>query len=269
MTSPRISADLVRWLLLIWFAFPALVFAQVSEEDDLETMTSSEKAAHQPKAPDLAQVAKLIVQKTNEFRRDEGLENVQPNQELTETAKYFADYMAKTDRYGHQADGKRPSERAKQHGYEYCLVAENIAYQFSSAGFAAEELGVNFFDGWKSSPPHRKNMLNSAVTETGVAVAQSEQTGYFYGVQMFGRPKALQIEFQVANRADVDVEYRLGDRTFTLRPRFTRTHIRCRPTELTLQPQDKSQLQRNTVLPNDDDRFVITGAADQLTIHRE
>ena len=41
------------------------------------------------------------------------------------------------------------------------------------------------------------------VTETGVAVARSEKTGYYYGVQMFGRPKSAAVVFKVENRAGV------------------------------------------------------------------
>lgn len=36
--------------------------------------------------------------------------------------------MAKTGKYGHAADGRKPAERAAAHGYEYCIVRENIAY---------------------------------------------------------------------------------------------------------------------------------------------
>ena len=112
-------------------------------------------------------------------------------------------------------------------------------------------------------------MLESAVTETGVAVAQSDQTGYFYGVQMFGRPKSKQIEFQVANRAGVEFEYRLGDRTFTLGPRFTRTHLRCRPTELTFQWGDEAKQPAKTVQPTDGDKFIITGEEGKLSVQKE
>jgi hypothetical protein len=197
------------------------------------------------------------------------LEAVEPDPKLTQTAQYFADFMAKTDRYGHTADGKRPSQRATEHGYEYCLIAENIAYQFSTVGFGDEELADKFFEGWKESPPHRKNMLNSAATETGVAVAQSDQTGYFYGVQMFGRPKSAQIEFQIANRAAVELSYRLGDRTFMLRPQFTRTHLRCRPMELTFAWDDEAEKKSKAMQPKDGDKFIVTGEPGEWSVRRE
>jgi uncharacterized protein YkwD len=42
-------------------------------------------------------------------------------------------------------------------------------------------------EGWKRSPGHRRNLLAREATQTGVAVARSDQ-GYYYAVQLFGRP---------------------------------------------------------------------------------
>ena len=96
------------------------------------------------------------------------------NPDLTDAARDFAAYMARTSRYGHTADGSRPADRAASHGYEYCVIAENIAYAFNSDGYTTEELGKTFVEGWKHSPGHRRNMLDPDVAETGVAVARSE-----------------------------------------------------------------------------------------------
>ena len=97
-----------------------------------------------------------------------------PDENLAKTARYFADYMARTDNYGHTADGRQPSARATEHGYDYCVVAENIAYQFSSTSFETGELVDGFVEGWKQSPGHRKNILDDTVIDTGVAVAYSD-----------------------------------------------------------------------------------------------
>src|SRR5207253_2501467 len=124
-----------------------------------------------------------------------------PNRALADTARDFAEFMARTDRYGHEADGQQPSQRATAHGYGYCMVAENIAFQYSSAGFRSGELARRFVEGWKQSPGHRHNMLEPDATETGVAVAQSPKSGRYYAVQMFGRPQALRVAFRIANRS--------------------------------------------------------------------
>ena len=140
--------------------------------------------------------------------------------------------MARTDQYSHSADGSEPPERAKKFGYDYCIVAENIAYLFNSEGFGTAELAHRLFDGWQNSPEHRRNMLQPNVTDTAVAIVQSAKTGRFYAVQLFGRPKSASIEFKVANRAGVEVEYILDGKSFALPPRVTRTHQGCTPFDL-------------------------------------
>ena len=79
-------------------------------------------------------------------------------------------------------------------------------------------------------------MLEPDATETGVAVARNPESGYFFAVQMFGRPKSLAIEFRIANRSGETVRYRVDDQTFDLPPRYTRTHQTCRTSEVTFLP---------------------------------
>jgi uncharacterized protein YkwD len=150
-------------------------------------------AAGQATAPataDVDRVARLVVAATNQFRRRQGLRDVAVDSRLTAAARQFAEFMARTDKYGHDVDGKTHAERAGQQGYEYCRISENIAYRYSSAGFETAALAAGFIDGWKSSPPHRKNMLDPAVTETGVGVARGGKSGRYYAVQMFARPRS-------------------------------------------------------------------------------
>jgi uncharacterized protein YkwD len=139
--------------------------------------------------PDLERATRAVVESTNALRRAQGLPGLATNAKLTGAAREFANFMARTDRYGHEADGHKPSQRARSHGYEYCLVAENIAYQYSSAGFGTVELADKLFEGWKESPPHLANLLERGVTEIGVAIARGERSGRYYAVQMFGRPR--------------------------------------------------------------------------------
>ncbi len=142
------------------------------------------------KAPDLDKTTKLLVEGTNAFRKEEHRAELKTNSRLAETAHEFAAFMASTDKYGHDADGSQPADRVKKHGYEYCKVAENIAYEFNSAGFTAEDLSRGFLEGWKKSPGHRANMLDPELMEVGMAVAHSEQSDKYYAVQVFGRPRS-------------------------------------------------------------------------------
>jgi uncharacterized protein YkwD len=247
----------LKWLLLIpCLLLSGVSLGQVSEENAGVRIEPQPNQSVKPESsPDLAEAAADIVKRTNDFRRDQDRETLDVNPKLEETARYFADFMARTDRYGHRADGKSPAERASHHGYDFCMISENIAYQFSSAGFATEELVKTAVEGWKQSPGHRKNMLDPAVTEIGVALAYGEQSGNYYAVQMFGRPQSMTIEFKVANNADVTVDYRIGDQTFPLPPRAIRTHRQCRASELSFQgPGGQGS---KTVQPNDGDRYSI------------
>ena len=184
--------------------------------------------------PDLARVEAIIVERTNDLRREHGLRPVDADARLEAAARYFAEYMARSDRYGHDADGKAPADRASRHGYDYCLVAENISYQYSSADFGTADLARRYVEGWKESPGHRRNMLAPAATDTAVAVARSAKSGRYYAVQMFGRPKALGVEFRISNAARETVSYRVAEEAFTLGPGATRIHTRCAPDEVSL-----------------------------------
>ena len=176
---------------------------------------------------DPASVEARVIERTNAFRTSQGQTALATDDRLTAAARAFARYMARSDRYGHEADGRKPSERAQAHGYSYCVVAENIAYQYSSQGFSTDELTARLIEGWQQSPGHRKNMLLPAVTDIGVGVAQSESTQRFYAVQLFGRPKSASTRFSIANRADAAIGYELDGRAFSLAPRVTRTHEGC------------------------------------------
>ena len=255
--------------LLLWCVTPVSAFPQLLEVDDLETFALPADVLKQESTADVKRAADLIVDETNKFRENQKLQRLETNRKLMETARDFADFMARTDQYGHTADGERPSQRVKQHGYEYCVVAENIAYQFSSLGFATEELAENFFAGWKHSPGDRENLLTPAVTETGVAIAQSDTTGYFYAVQIFGRPKSKQITFQVTNQSDTTVQYKIGDRIFPLPPRFTRTHKRCRPTELVFVWQEETAAQTKIFAAANGAHFVIAKDGQSVTVEKK
>lgn len=210
------------------------VLAQVSQQRDGAVLTraGSDASKWDAKRPALADVSKRIIDLTNTFRQNESLPRVEPDDQLAKPARYFADFMARTDQYGHSADGQTPAARARKFGYAYCIIAENIAYVYSSAGFTADDLAHRLFTGWRNSPGHRKNMLDPNVTETAVSIAHSAKTGHYYAVQLFGRPKSESIEFKVENRAGIEVEYVLDGQTFALPPRVTRTHQGCKPFEL-------------------------------------
>jgi len=199
-------------------------------------------------------VAADIVQQTNAFREVQHRAPVTSAAGLTEAAQAFADLMARTDRYGHEADGREPPERARQHGYDYCIVSENIAYRHRKPEFERHELAQSLVEGWENSSVHRRNLLDPDVRDTGVGIAKSRKTGRWYAVQMFGLPKDAQIRFQVANETPQTIRYRLGERSFELEPRLTRTHLQCRDAEVSVGSPDQPA---KTIHPRTGKRYEV------------
>ena len=206
-------------------------------------------------SPDLGEVARLVVDRTNDLRRSEGREPVESASRLDAAARSFAAYMARSDRYGHEADGRTAAERVQEQGYTYCIVLENIASLYSSSGFGTQELANKVTQGWWQSEGHHRNMLDAEVTDIGVAIAQSGKTGTFYAVQLFGRPYSTRIEFRVANASPATIEYGLNGKGFSLPPHSTRVHKECRAARLTVRlPGERQSI---SVKPADGDRFEV------------
>ena len=258
-----------EWIVAVVLAWALPVAAQRAEFREADSDAVDPPAARkgvpdaggESRKADVSKVAARIVEMTNSFRSGESRERVKSNAELHAAARYFADYMARTGRYGHTADGRQPSGRAERHGYDFCLVAENIAYAHNSAGYGTEDLAKEFTQGWINSPGHRQNMIEPDVVETGVAVSRSD-SGVYYAVQMFGRPKSLEVQFRLVNRAGRAVTYTVGNERYNLLPRVTRTHTRCRPSTLSFNLSSTEggvgQLKRSEGFkPRDGDVYVV------------
>jgi hypothetical protein len=179
--------------------------------------------------PDLPKVEAAIVQLTNVFRKEQGLAAVHPNAVLRKSAEDFARYLARTNSFSHTADGRQPGDRAKAGGYDYCLVAENLASNLDSRGFESLQLARDAVEGWKNSPGHRKNMVQPHVTETAVAVAKAPGEEKYLSVQLFGRPATQRYEFKVKNASELPVAYVFEGRSFTIDGRSIITHTECVP----------------------------------------
>jgi uncharacterized protein YkwD len=153
--------------------------------------------------PDLSTAERLVIATTNEFRAGQRLAPTKPDPKLAAAARDFAAYMARTDRYGHEADGRSPPDRAHAHGYAYCTVAENIAFLQNAAGYSSEALASGAFDGWKQSPQHRRNMLEPEVDDTAGRVRTKPDLAALLRGSVV-RPAAL---------GDGEVQHRQRDRS--------------------------------------------------------
>lgn len=217
--------------------------------------------------PDLPQTEIAIIELTNLFRTEHRLGEVKPNPALTAAARAFAEYLAKTGKFAHEADGREPRQRAEAHGYRYCLVAENLAMNLDSRGFESRQLAREAVEGWKESPGHRANLLQAGVTDIGVAVVQvPDRNPKFVSVQLFGRPESAKVKFSIVNRTAASVVYRLGEESHTLAPRTIVTHAICDAAPLIF---DKIGPSAGFVL-RDGDRFTLrTRTTGSVEVARE
>ena len=167
--------------------------------------------------PDVPKVELAIIEMTNQFRAEHKLGAVSRNAQLDAAARYFARYLARTGKFAHEADGRKPADRAKAHGYQFCQIAENLALHLDSRGFATRQLAGKAVTGWINSPGHRRNMLRPHVTQIGVAVAKAPFQPKYISVQLFGLPMSARYGYNVFNYSDFKVAYSDGSKTYHVR----------------------------------------------------
>ena len=190
-------------------------------------------ALAQGPVPSPDRVEEGVLKAANDFRADNHLKPLRPNAALAAEARAFAQYLARTGGFSHTADGRDPGERAQAAGYAYCALAENIAYESSSASFGEGRLVRLFMSGWEASPGHRRNLLDSSLAESGVGVASAAGPEQKYvAVHVFGLPITARYSFAIRNASQVTLGYRLGGEHRLLRPRETIVHTTCDAAEL-------------------------------------
>lgn len=206
-------------------------------------------------APDLPQTEIAIVEMTNAFRKASTLQEVKPNAVLAAAARAFALYLARSGKFGHEADGRGPDKRVEAEGYRACMVAENLAWNADSRGFQTAQLAGEIVKGWQESPPHRENLLLPEATEIGVAVVPAPyKVQKFIAVQLFGRPESAKIRFAIRNTTRMPIRYSVGGETETLGPSATVDYGVCDLPVLVFERAGTAPIRFK---PRNGDRFVI------------
>ncbi len=229
-------------------------------------IAEDESVSHSTGEIDTSTVSQSIVDRTNEFRKQNSLDGLKINSKLADTAAKFARYMAENEQYGHHADGRTPAERATASGYDYCVVRENIAYLSNTGTVTESSLSEAFAQGWIDSPPHRENMLADFIAETGVAIASIDGVT-FYAVQMFGRPQSASIKLSVENDSDalrtLVIEANDSHDEIELPPRTRLTMSRCFPTTLRLAEELPNASQRKITVSKDAELTITSNGLEQ------
>eukprot|EP01016_Furgasonia_blochmanni_P040768 TRINITY_DN5225_c0_g1_i1.p2 TRINITY_DN5225_c0_g1~~TRINITY_DN5225_c0_g1_i1.p2 ORF type:complete len:219 (+),score=52.14 TRINITY_DN5225_c0_g1_i1:94-657(+) len=125
-------------------------------------------------AEDVVRFGKEALKYTNEFRKKQGLREVEWNQELCDIGMVHSKNMA--DRkvpFGHQGF----NDRFRQVKFGKKSMCENVAYMNGYSDVAKVAV-----DGWINSPGHRKNLLSDS-NVCGIACYRRED-GTWYLTQL-------------------------------------------------------------------------------------
>ena len=101
----------------------------------------------------------------SELRRGRGLAPVALDPALNRMAEEQAQAMARSDKLSHAASAGPLKQRIARSGYRNGGMWENIG--------AGHDTLADAFTGWRSSPPHLKNMLQPNAQRMGIAVARA------------------------------------------------------------------------------------------------
>ncbi len=136
-----------------------------------------------------------VLNQTNNERIKAGLETLQYNSTLSQSAQKKAEDMFKNDYWAHNSpQGKTPWAFFDDAGYKYSVAGENLAKDFYDTD--------SLVKAWMNSPTHKANIIHSKYQEIGIAVVNGTLDGIktTLVVQHFGTP----LIGQVANTPPIE-----------------------------------------------------------------
>lgn len=129
----------------------------------LVSLDASAKGKSRPAPPELGpQTAEKLLDLHNAQRSKEGAPPLRIDPKLTAAAQAYAEFLARTGKFSHNADGG-PGSRIKENGYKGGAYGENIA--------RGQRSPDSVVDGWMHSEGHRKNILNKSYHDVGFGYA--------------------------------------------------------------------------------------------------
>jgi len=133
----------------------------------------------------LSPLLEQVLQLTNQYRQQNGLQALTYNSNLATAAQSHTQNMALQDFFSHTGlDGSNMATRVSATGYTWTRVSENIA--------AGQRTASEVVTGWMNSAGHRANILDPNVREIGLGhYYLSNDTGSqnwnYYWTQVFAR----------------------------------------------------------------------------------
>ncbi|KAL7682646.1 putative PAN/Apple domain, CAP domain, CAP superfamily protein [Plasmopara halstedii] len=145
-----------------------------TEQTDLTPQTSSDNGLTSAQSSEM-------LGSLNSYRAQNGLAALTIDSQLTAAALVHSKDQASQCAMSHDgSDGSKPWDRIKAAGYDWSVVAENVA-----AGQASVQ---EVMTAWWNSPGHRENILKNDVTNVGFAFVSTTSCSEFktYWTQEFG-----------------------------------------------------------------------------------
>ncbi|MEM8571258.1 MAG: CAP domain-containing protein [Pseudomonadota bacterium] len=153
--------------------------AKTNENERVEVLIDEVSFELEPNSEQLGAFEAEVLDLTNAFRAEHGLDPLQADLKLTAAAEDWSQTMADEDVFEHSDT----AAQVEDEGYEWRALGENIA-----VGYTTPEDVVN---GWIGSEGHRANLLNEDFQEIGIGYVYRENDGGdapygHYWTQIFG-----------------------------------------------------------------------------------
>jgi len=175
---PRIKS-VIALIALFAVAVPPSAIAENRNRERTSSIWSDGLSARRS----ATSAAEVILAAMNRERTARGLRPLRLNQKLSLAANDRIGDMFSKRYFAHVSpDGLQPFTWARQRGYRYRLIGENLAVGYR---------GKSVVDGWMNSRGHRENILQRGFDEVGIAIADGAPQRGYRGptvVAMYGTP---------------------------------------------------------------------------------
>jgi len=154
-------------------------FEDAADDENIE----DEKPTDCYKAePEICAMEREVFDLTNQLRTQQGKAPLKLSPEMSWAAREWSIQMGKSGFISHMGfPGGRMRDYKEEFGSSASMNAENVAMNYTSAASAAN----SFYNMWKNSSGHRRNMLGNSRT-IGIGISKNSRGGW-YATQIFGQ----------------------------------------------------------------------------------
>jgi len=150
---------------VIFIFIETISFAAYKEAKDVEEDRKNKIEAMILEEAKLKEEESETLELINEYRKQNGLEDLKPISRLQDMAKLKAEDIVENEYFSHTSENLgTPFEMLNENNVEYKVAGENLAGNISS------EKAV---EAWINSPAHRDNILDKEFEYTGIYVIES------------------------------------------------------------------------------------------------